>query len=317
MRMNVQRVACIGSGLIGQGWAAVFSSQGLEVIMQDVSRDLLDASMERIRLDLGFLEAHGLLPKGAADSSIGRITTTTHIQDAVSHADYVQESVPDNYEIKKRVFKEMDEAVPGDAVLASSTSGLLMTEIQKATKLPKRCVLVHPMLPVHLIPAVEIVGGKQTTQDTVERTREFMALLGKTPIVLKREVPGYIVNRLQAALLREAIDLVDKGVADPEEVDTAFCKGIGLRDPLIGPFLRIHLAGNGIEDFIKNFSQSYHYRWESMETWTSIPPSAVKAVVEGVRDMEMVRKKSLEEIGGWRDEMLVKILKLMGESKRE
>jgi 3-hydroxyacyl-CoA dehydrogenase len=312
--MNIQRVACIGSGLIGQGWGTVFSSQGLEVIMQDISRDLLNESMDCIRLDLDFLEAHSLLPKGAADSSIGRITTTTHIPDAVGQVDYVQESVPDSYDIKKRVFKEMDDAAPAHAILASSTSGLLMTEIQKATTRPERCVLVHPMLPVHLLPAVEIVGGEQTAQDTVERTREFIASLGKAPIVLNREVPGYIVNRLQAALLREAIDLVDKGVASPEEVDTAFCKGIGLRDPLIGPFLRIHLAGNGIEGFIKNFSQSYRYRWESMETWTSIPPSAVEAVVKGVRDMEMVREKSLEEIGDWRDEMLVKILKLLGQN---
>jgi len=188
---------------------------------------------------------------------------------------------------------------------------LLMTEIQKVTVRPERCVLAHPMLPVHLLPAVEIVGGEQTAQDTVERTREFMASLGKAPIVLNREVPGFIVNRLQAALLREAIDLVDKGVASPEEVDTAFCKGIGLRDPLIGPFLRIHLAGNGIEGFIERFSQSYRYRWESMETWTSLPPSAIEPVVKGVRDMEMVREKSLGEIGAWRDEMLVKILKLI------
>jgi len=311
MRMDIKRVACIGSGLIGQGWATVFSSRGLEVIMQDISQDLLDESMKRIRLNLNFLEAHNLLPKGKADSSLGRITTTTHIPDAVSHMDYVQESVPDSYDIKKRVFKEMDAAAPANTVLASSSSGLLMTEIQKVTTRPERCVLAHPMLPVHLLPAVEIVGGEQTAQETVEWTREFIAWLGKVPIVLNREVPGYIVNRLQAALLREAIDLVDKGVASPEQVDTAFCRGIGLRDPLIGPFLRIHLAGNGIEDFIKNFSQSYRYRWESMETWTSLPPSAIEPVVKGVRDMEMVREKSLGEIGAWRDEMLVKILKLI------
>jgi len=311
--MNIQRVACVGAGLIGQGWATVFSSRGLEVIIQDISQELLNESMERIRLNLNFLEAHNLLPKGQADRSIGKITTTTHIHDAVSHVDYVQESVPDNYDMKKRVFKEMDDAAPAHAILASSTSGLLMTEIQKVTVQPERCVLAHPMLPVHLMPAVEIVGGEQTAQETVEWTREFMTSLGKTPIVLNREVPGYIVNRLQAALLREAIDLVHKGVASPEEVDTAFCRGIGLRDPLIGPFLRIHLAGNGIEDFIKNFSQSYCYRWETMETWTSIPPSAIEPMVKGVRDMEMVRKKSLGEIGAWRDEMLVKILNLIGQ----
>ncbi|MFW6115170.1 MAG: 3-hydroxyacyl-CoA dehydrogenase NAD-binding domain-containing protein, partial [Thermodesulfobacteriota bacterium] len=251
--------------------------------------------------------------KGEVENSIGRITTTTHIPDAVKHADYVQESVPDNYDIKKRVFEEMDEAAPGHAILASSTSGLLMTRIQRVTTRSERCVLVHPMLPVYLIPAVEIVGGEQTAQSAVELTQKFMTSLGKTPIVLNREVPGYIVNRLQAALLREAIDLVDKGVANPEQVDKAFCRGIGLRDPLMGPFLRIHLAGNGIEGFIKHFSQSYRYRWETMETWTSIPPSAVEAMVKGTKEMAIVREKSLEEIGAWRDEMLVKLLKLMGQ----
>ena len=133
------------------------------------------------------------------------------------------------------------------------------------------------------------------------------------PVVLNREVPGYIVNRLQAALLREAIDLVDKGIASPEDVDRAFCKGIGLRDPLMGPFLRMHLAGNGIENFLKNFAQSYRYRWETMETWTSIPSSAVNEIVKGTREIDAVRTKSLDEIKSWRDEMLVKLIKLVGE----
>jgi carnitine 3-dehydrogenase len=163
-----------------------------------------------------------------------------------------------------------------------------------------------------LIPTVEIAGGEQTSRETVKATREFMERMGKSPVVLNREVPGYIVNRLQAALLREAIDLVDKGIASPEEVDKAFCNGTGLRDPLIGPFLRMHLAGNGIEGFIEHFGQSYRYRWETMETWTSIPSSALKAVVDGTKEMEIVRRKSLGEIRTWRDEMLVKLLELMG-----
>ena len=122
------------------------------------------------------------------------------------------------------------------------------------------------------------------------------------------------MNRLQAALLREAVDLVDKDVASAEDVDKAFCMGIGLRDPLIGPFLRIHLAGGGVERFIKNFSQSYRHRWETMETWTSIPPLAAEKIVRSVREMGVVRKKTLEEIKNWRDEMLVKLLKLMREN---
>ncbi|MBA7620381.1 L-carnitine dehydrogenase [subsurface metagenome] len=186
-----------------------------------------------------------------------------------------------------------------------------MTEIQKVTTRPERCVLAHPVLPAHLIPLVEIVGGEHTSPSTVKATRDFMKRIGKAPVVLNREVPGYIVNRLQAALLREAIDLVHKGIASASDVDTAFCMGIGLRDPLIGPFLRIHLAGSGVERFIENFSRSYQYRWETMETWTSIPPSAAKSIIKGVNEMEVVRTKTLEEIKSWRDELLIKILNVV------
>ncbi len=311
--MDIYRVACIGAGLIGQGWAALFSSAGLEVTLQDVSETVLDKSLSGIRSILMFLESNHLLKQGEAEAALKKITWNPLLAQAVREADYVQESVPDDYEIKKKVFKEMDVAAPDHAILASSSSGLLMTEIQRVAMRPERCVLVHPALPVYLIPLVEIVGGEQTSHETVMATCDFMKRLGKVPALLKREVPGYIINRLQAALLREAIDLVDKGVASAEEVDKAFCMGIGLRDPIIGPFLRIHLAGDGVERFIENFSQSYRHRWETMETWTSIPPSAAKRIVKGVKEMEVVRTKTLEEIKHWRDQMLVKLLRVIRE----
>jgi 3-hydroxypropionate dehydrogenase (NADP+) len=312
--MDIHKVACVGAGLIGQGWATLFSSAGLEVVLQDVSETVLEKAMKGVRSNLLFLETNHLLKQGEADAALKRIKMSTLMGEAVCHADYVQESVPDHYDIKKKVFREMDAAVPDHAILASSSSGLLMTEIQKATKSPQRCVLVHPVLPVYLIPLVEIVGGEQTSRETVLGACDFMKRLGKIPALLKREVPGYIINRLQAALLREAIDLVDKGVANPEDVDKAFCMGIGIRDPIIGPFLRIHLAGGGVERFIENFSQSYRHRWETMETWTSIPPSAGKKIIEGVKEMEVVRTRTLEEITDWRDQMLVKLLKVVHEA---
>jgi 3-hydroxypropionate dehydrogenase (NADP+) len=310
--MTIRKVACVGAGLIGQGWATLFSSAGLEVVLQDVSEAALEQALSNIRSNLLFLEANNLLRQGDAEPALKKIEMKTFVGEAVRQADYVQESVPDDYAIKKRVFKEMDGAAPDHAVLASSSSGLLMTEIQKATARPDRCVLVHPVLPVYLIPLVEIVGGQQSSRETVIAAYDFMKRLGKDPVLLKREVPGYIINRLQAAMVREAIDLVDKGVASAEEVDKAFCMGIGLRDPIIGPFLRIHLAGGGVERFIETLSQSYRYRWETMETWTSIPPSAEKKMVRSVREMEVVRTKTLEEIEKWRDEMLVKFLHVMG-----
>jgi 3-hydroxyacyl-CoA dehydrogenase len=311
--MDIHKVACVGAGLIGEGWATLFSSAGLEVILQDVTETTLEKSVRGIRSNLMFLEANNLLKQGEADAALKRIKMSILIGEAVRNADYVQESVPDSYDFKKQVFREMDVAAPDHAILASSSSGLLMTEIQKATTRPERCVLVHPILPVYLIPLVEIAGGEQTSRETVSATYNFMKRMGKIPALLKREVPGYIVNRLQAALLREAIDLVDKDIASAEDVDKAFCMGIGLRNPIIGPFLRIHLAGGGVERFIENFSQSYRHRWETMETWTSIPPSAAKKIVRGVKKMEVVRAKSLEEIINWRDRMLVKLLKVIRE----
>jgi carnitine 3-dehydrogenase len=310
--MTIHKVACVGAGLIGQGWATLFSSAGLEVVLQDVSEALLEKALSNVRSNLLFLEANNLLKQGDAQAALKKIEMKAPIGEAVGHVDFVQESVPDDYAIKKRVFKEMDGAAPDHAILASSSSGLLMTEIQKATTRPERCVLIHPVLPVYLIPLVEIVGGQQTSRETVIAADDFMRRLGKVPVLLKREVSGYIINRFQAALVREAIDLVDKGIASAEEVDKAFCMGIGLRDPIIGPFLRIHLAGGGVERFIETLSQSYRYRWETMETWTSIPPSAEKKMVRSVREMEMVRTKTLEEIEKWRDEMLVKLLHVIG-----
>jgi 3-hydroxyacyl-CoA dehydrogenase len=164
-----------------------------------------------------------------------------------------------------------------------------MTEIQKATMHPQRCILAHPILPPHLIPLVEIAGGAATSPETAQKTQQFLKSIGKTPIILNKEVPGYIVNRLQAALWREAISLVAQGVANAEAVDTAFCLGIGLRDPLLGPFLRAHIAGNGIEHFLHNYAQSYNNRWTTMETWTSVPSSAAQKVINSVHRMPVIQ----------------------------
>jgi 3-hydroxypropionate dehydrogenase (NADP+) len=141
-----------------------------------------------------------------------------------------------------------------------------------------------------------------------------MEKIGKIPVVLNREVPGYIVNRLQAALLREAIDLVDKGIASAEDVDKAFCMGVGLRDPIIGPLMRACLAGGGIERFFENYARSYSYRWKSMETWTELPASAAEKVARAVNEMELIRSKTMDEIKRWRDEKLVKIIKIVQET---
>ena len=313
--MEIKRVTCIGAGLVGHGWATVFAARGRDVILYDMSGSLLTKALETIEQNLIFLETNALIGQGEAGAALRRITVTTDLDEAVFQAEYVQESVPDDYEIKKSVFRALDEKSPANAILASSASGLLMTEIQKAVTKPERCLLVHPLLPVHLIPCVELAGGRQTSRQTLETVFEFMQNVGKSPVLLNHEVPGYIVNRLQAALLREAMDLVDKGVASAEDVDTAFRMGVGLRDPILGPLLRVHMAGNGIDRFIENYARSYQNRWETMAAWTSIPPSAAEAVKKGVKEMKIVRHKSMDEIKTWRDKKLVKILKIVTESE--
>lgn len=310
MHDTIKNVACIGSGLIGQGWATLFAAGGYTVAMHDLADDTLERALRQVNLNLGFLEANGRLAPGAAGAAYNCIRTTTSLKEALNNADYVQESVPDNYGDKKMIFREMDRLAPPGAIIASSSSGLLMSEIQTDVQRPERCLLVHPFLPVHLLPLVEVVGGDKTAPETVRITCQFMEKLGKTPVRLKREVPGYIVNRLQAAVLREAIDLVTSGVADAEEVDRAFCAGMGMRDPFIGPLLRAYLAGDGIESFLENYAASYRVRWESMAGWNEISPSQRDALVKSVRDMVVVRENDLEKIKNWRDRMLMEILKL-------
>jgi len=310
MQQEIKKVTCVGSGLIGQGWATLFAAAGYSVMMQDISDDRLKNALEQVQSNLRHLADNDRLQIESAAAAFKLIRTTLSLAEAVKDADYILESVPDKYSAKKPVFKEMDALAPPDTILASSSSGLLMSEIQTAVTRPERCVLVHPFLPVHLLPLVEVVGGDQTVPETVEITCRLMEKIGKAPVRLKREVSGYIVNRLQAAVLREAMDLVASGVASAEEVDQAFCTGMGMRDPFIGPLLRAHLAGNGIESFVEHYAESYRLRWESMATWNAIPSQVRDKVVHSVNQMPIVRDNSLEEIKSWRDRMLMEILKL-------
>jgi len=308
---SITTIGCVGAGLIGQGWATQFCSAGYDLVLYDVNNAVLESALGHIESNLTFLEAHEFIGRGETAGALKRIRTTCSLAEAVGHADYVQESVSENYAVKKQIFKEMDLLAPAGVILASSSSGLLMTEIQKAVALPQRCVLVHPYLPVYLMPLVEVVGGRQTTPDALATACDLMETVGKVPVLLQKEVSGYIVNRLQAALLREAIDLVDSGVASAEAVDKAFRLSLGLR----GPLLRAHLAADGIERFFENYAASYRRRWESMAVWNAIPDRAAAAVAKSVNTMESVRTKSLPELKTWRDEMLVKILKLIDNGK--
>lgn len=311
--MEIKKVACVGAGLIGQGWASLFSWKGHEVALHDTTEGILSHAFGQIRRNLEFLAEKGLSRERTLEEALGRIKVTTSLKRAVEEADYIQESVFESYKVKKDIFRQMDAASSPDAVLASSTSTLRMTTIQKVVKRPERCIVAHPWNPPHLMPLVEIIPGKRTSTVTIVSTREFMEQLGKVPVLQKKEVPGTIGNRLAAALWREAINLVDKGVAELEEVDKAASAGPGIRWAILGPHLSYHLGGGqgGIEHFISHLGPAMEARWRSLAAWTSIPQSAKKKLVEGVKNAKLIREKPMNEVARWRDEKLVELLKVL------
>jgi 3-hydroxypropionate dehydrogenase (NADP+) len=312
---GVKRVACVGSGLVGQGWASLFALAGYKVTLVDVNEKVLGDALERTESKMRFLE-EAELAKGAERAS-KRLSTTTNMTEAVGGADFVQESVFESYSAKKEVYGKMDEVADRRVILSSSSSGLMMSEIQKAARRhPERCIVSHPWNPSYLVPLVELSPGNLTSPETVKRTYALMEDIGKVPVVLKKEVPGFIANRLSAALWREALNLVDMGVTSVEDVDKAIVNGPGLRWAIMGPYLTYHLGGGrgGIEYLLKHIDVSKAKWLETMAKWTETPESAVEKAVKGVHELELVKSHSYDELEEWRDGLMVDIL--MSRNKR-
>ena len=312
MRTNINKVACVGSGLVGQGWGALFALKGYDTVLMDDDTEKTSKAIERAKNHIDYMVDVGLGKE--SEKAKNRLSTTTSIKEAVENADFVIESVYENYEEKQQVFKEMDRYAAPDVVLASSTSGLLMTEIQKgAERYPERCVVAHPYNPSYLIPLVEVCPGEKTSPEAVDACYRIMEDVGKVPVKLNLEVQGFIANRLSVALWREALDLVDKGVCTAEDVDKAISAGPGLRWAIMGPYLTYHLGGGegGIEYIMRHIGVQKSKWLETMATWTQTPESVIQKAVEGVNAMDLVKGKSLEELESWRDEQLVALLRLL------
>lgn len=309
--MKIKNVACIGTGVIGEDWAILFSLKRLNVAVHDSDRKRLNRLIEDIEQRMFFLKQNGFIEDKEVRAELKRLIVHDRIDEAVRDADYVQESVYESYASKKHVFGEIENNTHRRTVIASSTSALSMSEIQEGMRVPGRCVIVHPMTPVYLMPLVEIVQSPKTTKATISLAQRFMLHLGKVPIVCKKEVPGFIVNRLQSAIYREAIDLVNRGVATVEEIDKVVMRGPALRWAFMGPFLVMHLAGGegGIEHWIKHLATSYKLRLEDMATWSSIPEGAKRKVIEGIRDYRFLRNYRYVDLLRWRDRKLMKQLK--------
>src|SRR3981081_517687 len=257
----VRRIAIIGTGAIGASWTALFLAKGLEVIATDIAPDAESSLKRFVQTAWPALERLGLAP-GASQSNL---TFTADLRAAVRTADFVQENGPERIDFKEKLYSQLDELLPTDVIVASSSSGLTMSQIQSACSLhPERCVIGHPFNPPHLVPLVEIVGGAKTSEATIERAAEFYTRLGKQAVRLRKEVPGHVANRLQAALAREVYYLVAEGVVSAADVDAALCWGPGLRWGVMGNLMLNHLGGGpgGIEHFFQQFTGPMTAWWK-------------------------------------------------------
>ncbi|MEM3203019.1 MAG: 3-hydroxyacyl-CoA dehydrogenase family protein [Saccharolobus sp.] len=307
---TIRKVSVIGAGIIGAGWATLLSTKGYKTFLYTEKKETLEKGLDKIRGYLNVLKEIGML-NDPIDEYMKNITPTIELNEAINDTDFVIEAIIEDYETKKKLFNQLDNKLSKDVVIASSTSGLLMTEIQKAMlKYPERGVIAHPWNPPHLLPLVEIVPGEKTSKETLDQTRSFMESLDRIVVVLKKEVPGFIGNRLAFALFREAVNLVDEGVATVEDIDKVMTSAIGLRWAFMGPFLTYHLGGGegGIEYFFsKGFGYGANEWMHSLAKWDKFPYTAVKKVIEQMKEYEQIKGKSFQELSKWRDKMLIKV----------
>lgn len=248
-----RRAALVGAGLVGASWAVVFARAGWSVRLFDAASAQLECAPARIRASLDDLHARGLLAE-PVDVVAGRIALAPGLAAAVDGAEHVQESVSEKLDVKRAVFRELDALAPPHAVLASSTSAFAASGFAAGLPGAARCLVAHPVNPPHLVPLVEVCGAPFTDAGVVERTRALMASLGQAPIVLRREVHGFVLNRLQWSLLAEGYRLYAAGVASADEIDVAMRHGLGRRWSFIGPFEVGDLnAPDGLRDYLERF----------------------------------------------------------------
>ena len=304
--MPIRRVAIIGTGVIGASWAALFLAKGLKVTATDIAPKAEATLKEFIANAWVDLTRLGLAP----GATLSNLSFTSDVGEAVRGVDLVQENGPERLEFKRKLYAQLDGLLPPNVIIASSSSGLTMTEIQKACAAhPERCVIGHPFNPPHLVPLVEIVGGAKTSEETIRRASEFYTALGKRTIRLHKEVPGHVANRLQAALSREVYHLVVEGVVSAADVDTALCWGPGLRWGIMGCLLLNHLGGGqgGIEHFFQQFTGPMTAWWKVLGQ-PELTPEVQKTLIESVR--AEVGTRSIDELAKQRDELLLGLIEL-------
>ncbi|MBI3515415.1 MAG: 3-hydroxyacyl-CoA dehydrogenase [Proteobacteria bacterium] len=302
----MDRIGIVGAGLVGRAWAIVFARAGLSVVLHDRSDAILDASFGTIDTSLADLAAAGLLrePPAAVRARMARAAT---LADALAGATYVQESLPELPAVKREIFAAMDAIAAPDTILASSTSAIPGSSFTEGLKGRARCLVVHPVNPPHLVPLVELCGAPWTAPEVIQRTRVLMERAGQVPITVKRELEGFILNRLQAALLNEAFRLIDQGYVSADDLDKTVKDGLGLRWAFMGPMETIDLnAPAGVADYLARYSP--FFRRVDTEIRAAAPwRDELGARLEQARRQQLPAAR-LGERAAWRDRRLMALL---------
>ncbi|MDB5331385.1 MAG: fadC6 [Phycisphaerales bacterium] len=301
----IHRIAIVGTGVIGASWAAQYLARGFDVIATDPAPNA-EVNLRKY-VDEAWAELTNIgLSKGATRD---RLSFAPNMKDALAQADLVQENAPERPDFKMKLFAEMDEVIPLDSIIASSSSGITPSVMQSKCKHPERVLVGHPFNPPHIIPLVEVVGGAKTSPEAIKQAIAFYTSIGKKAIHLKKELPGHVANRLQAALYREMLYLIEQGVLSVEDTDAAVSYGPGLRWGVMGQSLQWHLGGGagGIEHFMAHLMDPLQGMMKALGT-PNITPQLKQTVINGV--MREAAGRSVEELAREENKVLIGLLKL-------
>ncbi len=313
---NIKKVACVGAGVIGYSWALYYSLKKLSVTVYDLTEDKIDLAKNRIHESLLNLEKNNVVQENEISEIESRITYTTSMEAAVKDVQFITESGPENYEVKQKMAEEMQKYTADDTIIASSTSGLLVSEIAKNAKHPERFIGAHPYNPPHLIPLVELTKGDKTDEHVLEVAKEFYQSIDKEPVVLQKEALGFICNRIQMAVYREVCNLVMNGVCTIEDADKAVTYGPGLRWAIMGPSLVFELGGGEghIDGLMKHLNPSISLWLHDMADFKDFPEEFPEIARKGVEEAMKNRPAEIgnddQSLAEYRDKMLIELLKL-------
>lgn len=317
MKLNdIKDIAIVGSGVIGYSWTLSFAMNGHPVHIYDINDESLKLAKERIHVSLENLAQNKVINPNKIEKIEKRIDYSTSIEKTVEKSKFIVESGPEKYEIKWSIVEEIEKYASEDAIVASSTSGLLITEIAKNAKHPERFIGAHPYNPPHLIPLVEITKGEKTTEENIKLAYDLYKSIKKEPVILQKEALGFICNRIQMAVYREVCDLVMRGVCTIEDADKAVTYGPGIRWAIMGPSLVFELGGGQghIDGLMKHLNESINLWLNDMADWKEFPEKFPEVARKGVEEALKNRNPEIgntdESLAEYRDKMLIEILKL-------